>query len=102
MAPSQLSSMPLPQISAVAALGTQVAGLPALQAPTVTRQAPRPHETVPSTAGSSTVPLQSLSRPSQVSVEGSTSPMQGPSALSMHWAVPDLHAPVFIVPAGPL
>src|SRR5438132_813125 len=60
--PSQLSSTPLPQISATGAPGVQLAGS---QLVPVRAQAPTPH--LASGSPSSTSPLQSSSRPLQTS-----------------------------------
>src|ERR1035437_2187524 len=102
IAPLQLSSIPLPQISAPGLLGVQVEALPAVQAATVTWHAPRPQVVVPSAEGSSTVPLQSSSTPLQTSADGRTWPMQGPSTPLTHWEVPARQAPPPRVALGPV
>ena len=51
---------------------------------------------------SSTIPLQSLSRPSQTSGLGSTCPEHAPHVLFAHVCVPALQTPTPLVPAGPV
>src|SRR5262245_19946566 len=101
--------MPLLQISAMGAPGTQAVGLPGVepaglppQAFSVFWQAPTPQVIVPRTERSSVVALQSSSSPLQDSVLGRTSPVHGPHTPPTQYWIPALQTPTPAVPAVPL